>query len=196
MKNMRLFFCLLWVALVSLLQKHVSWGCRGECQRDRMEEQEVHALMTNENLLRPSLFNSSAAPHGKGLSSFIKSFHGLLGHRLMSRLPSQFLLPAASLMPPFSKNGCLRESTSTNLLEGSYSSMPSIRSNNWWCSSASDRRYRWQDKRRKTKTRRYEWEKPETSSEQDTLLSLQYNVSFSVFSPIIIIIIPRHSSYP
>lgn len=70
----------------------------------------------------------------------------LEGHRLMSRLPSQFLLPAASPIPPFSKKGCLRESPSTSLLVGSYSNMLSMRSNNWWCSSASDSKYRWQGK--------------------------------------------------
>ncbi len=64
----------------------------------------------------------------------------------MSRLPSQLLLPAASPIPPFSKKGCLRESASTSLFDGSYSNMLSMRSNNWWCSSASDSKYRWRRK--------------------------------------------------
>lgn len=76
------------------------------------------------------------------------SFLSLVGHRLMSRLPSQFLLPAASPIPPLSKKGCFRESASTSLLDGSYSNMLSIRSNNRWCSSASDSKYRWQGKGR------------------------------------------------
>lgn len=64
-------------------------------------------------------------------------------HRLMSRLPSQLLLLVASPNPTFSKKGCLRASARGSRLEGSYSSMLSMRSNSWWCSSASDNKYRW-----------------------------------------------------
>lgn len=80
-------------------------------------------------------------------SSF--SLWRVVGHRLMSRLPSQLLVPAASLIPKFSKKGCFRESASASLLEGSYSNMLSIRSNSWWCSSASDSRYRWKKEKKK-----------------------------------------------
>lgn len=64
-------------------------------------------------------------------------------HRLMSRFASQ-LLPALSslLLMPLWKNGCLRAAARVRRFDGSYSSMASIRSNSWWCSSASDRRYR------------------------------------------------------
>ena len=75
----------------------------------------------------------------------LRGVHG--HHRLMSRLPSQFL-PADGSAPPPSKKGCLRESPSVSRLPGSYSSMLSMRSKSWWCSSASDSRYRWRGGRR------------------------------------------------
>lgn len=63
-------------------------------------------------------------------------------HRLMSRLPSQ-LLPAlcSAAVALVWKKGCLREAASVMRFAGSYSSMLSIRSKSWWCSSASERRY-------------------------------------------------------
>lgn len=63
-------------------------------------------------------------------------------HRLMSRFPSQ-LLPAlwSALLLVLWKKGCLRAAARVRRFVGSYSSMASIRSNSWWCSSASDRRY-------------------------------------------------------
>ncbi len=66
-------------------------------------------------------------------------------HRLMSRLPSQ-LLPAlwSALLMVLWKKGCLRAADRVRRFVGSYSSMASIRSNSWWCSSASDRRYLWE----------------------------------------------------
>lgn len=87
-------------------------------------------------------------------SSF--SLWRVVGHRLMSRLPSQLLVPAASLIPKFSKKGCFRESASASLLEGSYSNMLSMRSNSWWCSSASDSRYRWKKGKKKRKRKKVE----------------------------------------
>lgn len=62
------------------------------------------------------------------------------GHRLTSRLESQGLAPGCNLRG--SKKGCFRASAKGSRLAGSYSSMPSMRSNNWWCSCASDERYR------------------------------------------------------
>lgn len=67
------------------------------------------------------------------------------GHRLTSRLASQTLGTGGSLRG--SKNGCFRASANVSLLAGSYSSMPSMRSKSWWCSSVSDARYLCGDKK-------------------------------------------------
>lgn len=96
---------------------------------------------TQQKILNPRCTNSSFHPPLK--ESFTQSLE-TWGHRLMSRLPSQLLLPAASPYPLLSKKGCFRESAKSSLLDGSYSNMLSMRSNNWWCSSASDSKYRWQ----------------------------------------------------
>lgn len=117
----------------------------------------------------------------KTWSSVIQSLLG--GHRLMSRLPSQFLLLPASLTPTFSKKGCLRESASASLLEGSYSSMLSMRSNNWWCSSASDNKYRWQEKVKHKEMLKITKKNVTTSVKYDFLLVMS---SFSALHPFLL----------
>lgn len=61
----------------------------------------------------------------------------------MSRLESHIFVLGS--MPSMSKKGCLRASARVTRLEGSYSSMLSMRSNRRWWSSASEVRYRCQE---------------------------------------------------
>lgn len=63
-------------------------------------------------------------------------------HRLISRLESHSLVLGGSARRR-AKKGCCRASPRVSRLAGSYSSMLSIRSKSWWCSSASEVRYRW-----------------------------------------------------
>lgn len=63
-------------------------------------------------------------------------------HRLISRLESHNLVLGGSVRRQ-AKKGCWRASPKVSRLAGSYSSMLSIRSKSWWCSSASEVRYRW-----------------------------------------------------
>lgn len=63
-------------------------------------------------------------------------------HRLISRLESHNLVLGGSARRR-AKKGCCRASPKVNRFAGSYSSMLSIRSKSWWCSSASEVRYRW-----------------------------------------------------
>lgn len=117
----------------------------------------------------------------------------------MSRLPSQLLLLPASPIAPFSKKGCLRESASTSLLVGSYSNMLSMRSNSWWCSSASDSKYRWQGESRKGNKkeikRNTETVKRKT---KDTfvLFSTMHRFHVTVLLIFLPFPLPIHSSYP
>lgn len=110
------------------------WGCGGDGR-----DQGLHAWMTRQKS-KPQFMERSLAPPRERLRS---SLWCCACHRLMSRLASQVLLLAASPKPTFSKKGCLRASASGSRLDGSYSSMLSMRSKSWWCSSASDSKYRW-----------------------------------------------------
>lgn len=111
------------------------------CRRIRQRLNTVSMLQEHmTGRTKPRFINSSLAPP---LERLQLSLWCCACHRLMSRLASQDLLLAASPQPTLSKKGCLRASASSSRLEGSYSSMLSMRSNSWWCSSASDSKYRW-----------------------------------------------------
>lgn len=104
------------------------------------------------SLALENFFAKSVQPHGISLGMrvlrvFWRKTEMLVEdechcHRLMSRLPSQ-LLPElwSALLMVLWKKGCLRAAARVRRFVGSYSSMASIRSNSWWCSSASERRY-------------------------------------------------------